>query len=111
VLRAQKPNEDSAWRRCRREGIEDDGSHRLHGAQVLVLTYPSSTLAYSSNKRRLAQRSPALTEQLLLMREDNGEGIVSFVLTVSGSLNAEGNVGFFGGSPVLSVGQLADDRT
>lgn len=48
---------------------------------------------------------------VLLVREDEGEGIVSLALTIFGDLNGEGDVEFSGESPVLTVEQLPDDGT
>ena len=74
-------------------------------ADVALLTFVSPDETHDLNL------SGVFVADVLLVREDEGEGIVSLALTAWGDLTGEGNIEFSGTGPVLTVEQLPDDRT
>jgi hypothetical protein len=64
-----------------------------------------------SRPKKRTDLSGEFVADVLLVREDDGEGIVSLTLTVFGDLIVEDQVSLGETSPVLSVEQLPDDST
>lgn len=74
-------------------------------ADIALLTF------LTPDETQYIELSGVFVADVLLVREDEGEGIASLALTISGSLRGQDNVKFISGSPVTTVEQLPDDST
>ncbi len=79
--------------------------------RLMRSTRQNSACSPLSRPKKRTDLSGEFVADVLLVREDDGEGIVSLTLTVFGDLIVEDQVSLGETSPVLSVEQLPDDST